>query len=53
LARQRGLNLPQKDLEAKANQWALQHNGRSGRTARQFIDQLQGEMGCCINNIPG
>jgi predicted AAA+ superfamily ATPase len=44
LARQRGLNLPQKDLEAKANQWALQHNGRSGRTARQFIDQLQGEM---------
>jgi hypothetical protein len=45
LARQRGLSLPQNKLEAKANQWALQHNGRSGRTARQFVDQLQGEMG--------
>jgi predicted AAA+ superfamily ATPase len=44
LAKQRGIPLPQTELEARANQWALQHNGRSGRTAKQFIDQLQGEL---------
>jgi predicted AAA+ superfamily ATPase len=45
LARRRGIALPANELTAKANQWALQHNGRSGRTAKQFIDQLQGELG--------
>ncbi len=30
------------DLEARALQWATRHNGRSGRTARQFIDYLLG-----------
>jgi predicted AAA+ superfamily ATPase len=33
------------DLEFRAKQWATRHNGRSGRTARQFIDFLQGELG--------
>jgi predicted AAA+ superfamily ATPase len=32
------------ELEFKAKQWATRHNGRSGRTARQFIDYLQGEL---------
>lgn len=31
------------DLDRRALQWATQHNGRSGRTARQFIDFLQAE----------
>lgn len=32
------------ELEFKAKQWATRHNGRSGRTARQFIDYLLGEL---------
>jgi len=31
----------QEDLEYRALQWATRHNGRSGRTARQFIDFLK------------
>jgi predicted AAA+ superfamily ATPase len=46
LARLRGLDLLQEELTRRANQWALLHNGRSGRTAKQFVDQLQGEMSC-------
>jgi len=33
------------DLEFRAKQWSTRHNGRSGRSARQFIDFLQGELG--------
>ncbi|ACK66796.1 protein of unknown function DUF815 [Rippkaea orientalis PCC 8801] len=44
LAQQAGLNLPQEELDFKAKQWATKHNGRSGRTARQFIDFLQGQL---------
>ncbi|NJL48803.1 MAG: ATP-binding protein [Leptolyngbyaceae cyanobacterium SM2_5_2] len=43
LAQQAGLTLPQEELTAKALQWATRHNGRSGRTARQFIDWLRAE----------
>jgi uncharacterized protein len=32
------------DLAARALQWATRHNGRSGRTAQQFIDYLLGEL---------
>ncbi len=32
-------------LEASALQWATRHHGRSGRTARQFIDYLLGTGG--------
>lgn len=32
------------ELRARALQWTLWHNERSGRTARQFIDELQAEM---------
>jgi predicted AAA+ superfamily ATPase len=45
LARRRGIALPPDELSRKANQWALRHNGCSGRTAKQFVDQLQGELG--------
>lgn len=38
LAQQSGLQLDAKDLEFQALQWATRHNGRSGRTARQFVD---------------
>ncbi|MDJ0661124.1 MAG: ATP-binding protein [Crocosphaera sp.] len=42
LASQINLNIDSETLEFKAKQWATQHNGRSGRSARQFIDFLQG-----------
>jgi len=38
LAKIAGISLSQEDLEYRALQWATRHNGRSGRTARQFID---------------
>ena len=38
------LKISLEDLEFRAKQWATQHNGRSGRTARQFVDFLQGEL---------
>jgi len=45
LARQSGIdNLDSEILEFKALQWATRHNGRSGRTARQFIDFLRAEL---------
>jgi uncharacterized protein len=45
LARLANLSLDKDELEFRAKQWATRHNGRSGRTARQFIDFLQGELG--------
>jgi len=44
LARQRGLTLAEDDLRARARAWQRQHTGRSGRLARQFVDDLQGEV---------
>lgn len=44
LATQAGINLPPADLEDRALQWATRHNGRSGRTARQFIDFLTADL---------
>lgn len=43
LAAQAKITLSPEDLEHRALQWATRHNGRSGRTARQFIDFLQAE----------
>ncbi|MFQ3679750.1 MAG: ATP-binding protein [Pseudanabaenaceae cyanobacterium] len=40
LARQRGVRLAGEELRLRAEQWALRYNGRSGRTARQFVDAL-------------
>jgi hypothetical protein len=45
LAQRSGIGLAPKDLEFRALQWATRHNGRSGRTARQFVDFLQAELG--------
>lgn len=38
------INISPEDLEFKALQWATRHNGRSGRTARQFIDFLKADL---------
>jgi uncharacterized protein len=43
-AQQAGLSLQPEDLEFQALQWALQHNGRSGRTARQFVDFIKADL---------
>lgn len=40
LARARGLELDREALDRQALRWALWHNGRSGRTARQFVETL-------------
>lgn len=40
LAKQEDILLDQESLEARALEWSRWNNGRSGRTARQFIDQL-------------
>lgn len=45
LAEKRGIHIPVAELEKKALLWESWHNGRSGRTARQFIDDLSGELG--------
>ena len=42
LARRYGVNMPEEELLAKANQWELSHGGLSGRTAQQFVDYLLG-----------
>jgi predicted AAA+ superfamily ATPase len=38
------INISAEDLEFEALQWATRHNGRSGRTARQFIDFLKADL---------
>jgi uncharacterized protein len=44
LAEQANINITLEDLEYQALQWATRHNGRSGRTARQFIDFLTADI---------
>ena len=44
LAQQAEINLTQTELEFRAKQWATRGNGRSGRTARQFVDYLQADI---------
>jgi hypothetical protein len=44
LATLAGITISEADLDSRALQWATRHNGRSGRTARQFVDFLQAEM---------
>jgi uncharacterized protein len=38
-----GIDISATDLEFRALQWATQQNGRSGRTARQFVDFLRAD----------
>ncbi|ACC82001.1 ATP-binding protein [Nostoc punctiforme] len=44
LAAQAEINITQENLEFQALQWATRHNGRSGRTARQFVDFLKADL---------
>lgn len=44
LAQAQDIHLDPDQLKFRALQWATQQNGRSGRTARQFIDFLTGEQ---------
>ncbi|WP_305042205.1 ATP-binding protein [Geoalkalibacter sp.] len=44
LAARRQLPIATADLEREALQWALLRGGRSGRVARQFIDDLSGRL---------
>jgi len=44
LAQLAQIPLSTQELESRAKQWAMRYNGRSGRSARQFIDFLQGEL---------
>lgn len=44
LARQRGINLSEETLRNRALQWERQRAGRSGRLARQFVDDLEAEL---------
>lgn len=45
IARQRGIELDAEKLKELAMKWELWNNQRSGRTAKQFIDDLAGKMG--------
>lgn len=45
LAQRRGLDIELSMLEAEAMKWELRYNGKSPRTARQFIDYMEGTMG--------
>jgi uncharacterized protein len=47
LAQQAEITLDAETLEFRALQWATRHNGRSGRSARQFIDFVLAEQ--CLN----
>jgi uncharacterized protein len=44
LVREAQLVIDAADLEFRSLQWATQHNGRSGRTARQFVDYLTADL---------
>jgi uncharacterized protein len=44
LAKEADIGLEPEQLTFRALQWATQQNGRSGRSARQFVDFLAGEQ---------
>ncbi len=44
LAAQAGITLDPHSLDYHALQWATRHNGRSGRTARQFVNFLTADL---------
>lgn len=44
LAQQRGITLSEAALHIRALTWERQHTGRSGRLARQFVDELEAEQ---------
>jgi predicted AAA+ superfamily ATPase len=44
IAQARGLEIPRETLKERALLWDRWHAGRSGRAAKQFVDELEGEM---------
>ena len=42
---QAGLDVPAETVRIEALRWALDRSSRSGRTARQFVDDLAGRLG--------
>ncbi|QYJ16309.1 hypothetical protein Rxycam_02142 [Rubrobacter xylanophilus DSM 9941] len=44
LARRRGIEVPEEELAGRALLWERWQAGRSGRTARQFVDELEAEL---------
>jgi len=44
LAAQRQLPVPPAELRQRALKWSVWYNGRSPRSARQFIDNLEGQL---------
>lgn len=44
LAEERGLEIDGDELRQRALKWELSFNSRSARTARQFVDYLQGQL---------
>ena len=52
LATQAKINMTPEELESKALQWATGHNGRSGRTARQFIDFVKADLALFAGDAP-
>lgn len=44
IAQARRLQIDSGELRTRAIRWAMYHNGFSGRTARQFVDFLEGEL---------
>ena len=51
LANQAQIPLTPEDIQRQALQWATRHNGRSGRTARQFIDFLAADLSLEKGNV--
>ena len=44
LVRERGIEIAAEQLQERALLWDRWHAGRSGRTARQFVDELEAEL---------
>lgn len=44
LAEKRNLKISKENLHKEALKWAIWYNGRSARTARQFIDWIEGDL---------
>lgn len=45
LVKNRNIQIESEELERRALEWERSHNGRSARTARQFVDYLEGNLG--------
>lgn len=49
MVQRRRLPIAENVLKRRALLWVQRHNARSGRTARQFVDYLDGEIGTTAN----